>query len=341
MKTPSMKTLILTLFFRLTLPISYAEENGFGIHTHEWGKKTLTVCFASPEQSPLTTLSIQMEDDQGLSNPKQLSVWSEGLKLKIKQTITAEYSLKRTGIEFTGWNLCKPSLSKRNLEEDVALFLSSPLASNFTSDQGSSNIRNKWNSISGGIDSRTASIWFLNPLAYKMSSDRFGKNLLTNDERFQLTTLHEFGHIAGLLHEHDRLQKKDQDLNLHLLQPEIEEDFYFKLENKHPDESLLGEYDPNSIMNYIYLDTLKYITGTSWILNKSLPPLKNFSVKQKRSEFPINTLSFEDKSLWTQTQLDENRTEFKIRIGLSQGDIRALRCLNHFYPKEIEIKNCR
>jgi hypothetical protein len=194
-------------------------------------------------------------------------------KVIIKSVIESEYKIERTGVFFSGWKECKFFDN-----HDVRLII--------RRDKSLENLK--------GIGGSAGSVGF--PV-----ESRKRKNLkiqftlysgdinssIKLDDLLGYTALHEFGHIAGLAHEHGITTGKDIG-NEPLKQVSV--------------------YNPNSVMDYHLND---YMTkhGSDFEINEGTP----------RLEQDLNVELYEDRNAKVRASV--------IMSKLSYGDIHSLKCL--------------
>lgn len=296
----------------------------------KWNKTQLTVCFAKAKQRKLSRLyAVAKASFQ--RRPSLISFRAEE-KRAIAEAITREYTPERTLIHFTGWEDCdaqKPA--------DVWIYLSSPDGDMLDS------------AASIGMDSWLVGLQRLKgpenePEKYALIREkrpgqkpayvllnRPGDRGLRLDPRetLQLHAIHEFGHIAGLVHEHN-LPDADRDPNCHLTRtgqsPYLE-----------ATATLSSSYDPNSVMSYCFATLLREVSG----LRFSTVGRASESIEDGTSPvFYYPKPNVVDPGLIEEKTVLPARTEYRLRIGLSRGDIHALRCL-YASPADYDLSRCR
>lgn len=203
-----------------------------------WDSREVSVCFSN--------LVGEFEFPGGTL--KKVSKWRSKHKNTVKKWITEEYSSKRTGVYFTGFQNCEEST-----DSDVVVFLTKKKFFNVIK----STLFGGTNGFATGgpMLARGQINNFPNARGYIwLNANAFGK----------FTTVHEFGHVVGLAHEHEREEAK--------------EDFSCKFETKgsigysqYKFVTPHGDYDGKSVMNYCHMnrsngglsagdiETLKYL----------------------------------------------------------------------------------
>lgn len=169
-----------------------------------WPKKEVVVCFAKGE-------SQRRETNIGRLN---IQDWSEPDKLQVKNWVNSEYTLERTGIHFTKWRSCEDSP-----EADVVIFY---------------NLNNSFFGRHNGLATMgqqvRGSIY-----GYPQAE---GMVIISKSGMKIRTVLHEFGHLAGLGHEHNH-PRATKPYPCSDVEP-IDRSYYYEYTS----------YDKNSIMHY-------------------------------------------------------------------------------------------
>lgn len=304
-----------------------------------WSKKSLRVCWAS---SPAHVKATRLAQELDLS-PQFLSLPSPAEKKLVRALITREFTSARTGLSFTGWTDCKP----RGETADVYLFAAqsadlslsalteperAPAPAGLAS-IGQSGIREEFTNAHGVSgsgyrkkDLKKKSYVFLRLPDYSLTQ-------ISAEETLALNALHEFGHLAGLRHEHLRPEAKNDphcvlaDTNLSTrehLSPLLTAKSF-------------GVYDPQSIMNYCYLDLIEKITGLRYYEKISEAPAT--LPGGSGSILSAGQTEFLDPRITSENLDDPNYREIRLRSALSSGDLHALRCL-YAYPSATRRLRC-
>lgn len=298
-----MKLSICLLGFLCTLS-ALAGSLSIGELTAKWNKKDITVCWLDDE-----SLNRAEYADATLKRIGEGSAFvkaSDDLKTKIKGIIQSEYTLERTGIYFVGWESCKETPAY-----DIQIL--------FINDK----------TVSGGKASvgRLTDLNIDYTLVNEHQKGFVQLNLydsphlkITGEESILSTALHEFGHLAGLRHEH--IQSPSIICNPNLERPTVR-------------TSVFTAYDPNSIMDYCLIALIENHLG------------KNFYVRTGSSEAPNPTLpsisyenvkKYTDETIFTKIQINSDLMEYKVRTGLSKGDVHGLRCMYVYDSAEFAQK---
>lgn len=192
-----------------------------------WGKSEIRVCFyAHPNQLSVTEygLSKSAIKQQGFTP----SVFSKEEKDLIKKITIENYSKETTGIEFTEWADCEESR-----EFDAMIVKAAKIDRKLWFDK-KVQFRGKSSIGEQGV--------------YSMNGYR-EKNLTVKPvvlftEMLPYTVSHEFGHLAGLRHEHVHPEAKTLDKQC----------TYVNLFTERLQSSVIQDYDSKSIMNYCRRD---------------------------------------------------------------------------------------
>lgn len=179
-----------------------------------WSQNEVRVCFAPGESAKRTDLAIEVK----------VINWSKSKREKVRKWVEEEYTPERTGIHFVGWESCAD-----DPKADVVMF-TSPVG------------------LFEKIISFKHIYYGLATIGTRLGTERIkgypdaqGILWLSDREFSKSVTVHEFGHIAGLAHEHDRIEAfKDPGCT--------DKDVVAGGIASYTSRS--GEYDPDSVMNY-------------------------------------------------------------------------------------------
>ncbi len=285
-----------------------------------WSKKQVSVCFAGFDLYP----KAQLSDTIPKLTAASISTFSEAQKSVLKLAITGAYKAETSGIEFTGWKDCSESP-----ESDAYVFHVNDNQQNFL---GIASIGEA--GVLSYIDAPRLFQTSTRKIGYKKGKGKkayvaintgfYGeKEALTEDQHLSLTAIHEFGHLAGLRHEH----ADPAVLVLNEEKVAVSQDLNCKAVGFNSAEGLLDStekvsvYDANSIMNYCFLYVIQGLG-------------LNFGLKMEG----VGHFLFEDPTIIASAPYQTGMA-YKIRIGLSQGDIHALRCM-YSYDKATKEKIC-
>ncbi len=248
-----MKTIILTL---LTLNSTFA---GIIEPRVIWDKRSITTCFYDNEaQLSLTRLKNKKETKKDYDFIPR--ILSRRERRKVQETIEANFSRERTGIHFVGWKKCSqesnPDLIVLEAKGKIP-FLTRPSFNGravigeegmLTQDHGG----NHGFFQKSGLVSHVA--------------------LYTQNRG---TVVHEFGHVAGLRHEHvNKASKTDPNCQNFAVTLDFD-----NLEPAYATAEFVTDYDPQSIMNYCWLqpNRSQHNRNKGIILsNKDIETLKSY-----------------------------------------------------------------
>ncbi len=275
-----------------------------------WSKKSVRVCFGD-NQHRNATLAINDNSDF-IEYTKDQKKW-------IKEIITQEYKVSEVGIEFVGWEDCDAKV----LKSDVVILRTEPVApegdGTFNERGGRATIGERGNSMSttNGANHTIHSFEKGDPnyLNFVILNTRASNEKKIGSENYiKITALHEFGHTAGLRHQHVKLKEAMADENC-----KRKKEIKLSQEDIFASTVFTGPYDNNSIMNYCYFNLL---------VDNGL------SFKEKSLDKTPMVLS--DSTLFTTTVSDSGwpsrkpRVQVNIRLGFSALDKHALKCLYVF-----------
>lgn len=283
---------------------------------YRWNKTVITVCWIDTDRIP----EERYTSGQLMNMPvqEQLIRLSEREKRMIKESIESNYSATRTGISFAGWKNCSDSTSV-----DAIIY---------TTDSGVPGSSSIGRLTDSDIDGRYAAIE-KDKLAFVVVNTHVADDKRSNpqslfrlnsDEYLKFLFLHEFGHLAGLRHEHLRRASRNAPMC-------IATGHLGYSEKAHAKTRAFDLYDDASIMSYCYLDYLS-MNGTHYYTYRKEP---SFEVAS-RFDAPWHLISPLDSELPAiRKDLGDTITENFIRIQLSEKDAQGLRCL---YSTESERK---
>lgn len=270
---------------------------------YKWQKTNITTCWVDGEMD-IDSFSEYHRQRLALALEGKTSILPR-TKSRLQNLINREFTPARTGIHFTGWKSCdetkNPDLKIIPINSNATPLGRAPIGRSYTSD----------NLDNGGF-LRGSSYLYLN-----FRADRSG-SLIDPFEDIEVTFLHEMGHVAGLRHEHTHPEAKADPAcpSNYLAEP---------LSSR---SRVYSAYDPNSIMNYCFLDTVAHnsvIDQSStilWVEDDQIAHWVDGSIFQRTNHKwskggPITSLPDPQRS----------RQTYKINVTLSRGDLHGLRCL--------------
>lgn len=135
---------------------------------NRWQQNTVQVCFVNPDRDTVDGFTID--------------AFSQDEKAHVQQWVNEEYTAERTGIHFSGFQSCEQSLNP-----DVVIYL-----------------RSETVSIGPGRVELASATLGQTPArpSIRYQSAR-GAVYLSRSGLTKSVVIHEFGHVAGLYHEHD------------------------------------------------------------------------------------------------------------------------------------------
>ena len=227
-------------------------------------------------------------------------------KAKVQEIVSAEYTKERTGIHFIGWKSCQ------EMEQyDLVIITADTYAPEIFEDDFFFNYL-LGQAVIGRIDNwLTSSNMPEDKKSYVyLNLDTQGlAPLVSVFDGVLSTALHEFGHVAGLRHEQIRLEAQVDPICTK-----------FSLgEKPNKDTRFFSVYDPTSIMNYCFLNMTGQRTGMIFT-----------SDSQIYDEL--------DDSIVASTKVADGKTQYKVRWGLSRGDVHGLRCMYVYKEEEFKEK---
>ena len=285
-----------------------------------WDKKEVRVCFGNETHQSRSWVTRQSYD---------FIEYSSEQKKWIKDIITKEYNLIDTGISFVCFENCTPSLENT----DVILFRFEPTIPEgegpYNVKGGMATLGEKGDLRSVGSNNSSES----KEEYYKADFPQLNVVILNtggaNEKKvdaasyIQMLALHEFGHTAGLRHQHIIMQAADKDPNCQNFKSTMKAEPIFE------STIFTGAYDFNSVMNYCYLNKLTSESGLQFRAKNSETVIK----------MTDSTLYTTDPAKNIFGKLIKDKLDYSVRIGLSDMDKHALRCL-YKNGEESKMRSC-
>ncbi len=224
----------LFFFFQMVSALAFSSPLSVVEYNYKWNKSTIKVCWSNDSKyADSKKIKEYLEDIDPI-------FLNESEQTDIQNLIQKEYTLEKVGIEFVGWKDCVD-----NEGFDIAVIgLKEDPESEYEDEAPNSQARIGLKSNKGGMAPPDEKGYVF---LYKEIPPI--KHIVTAAQNLKITSLHEFGHAAGLRHEHIRSEAL-QDINCRTF---FDAEF-FADENKERPKSavMIGDYDPESIMNYCY-----------------------------------------------------------------------------------------
>lgn len=225
---------------------------------YKWSKSKVSVCFIDSEKQ------FQNFNQQDLfvneaSNVKELVITpiSGQFKADIKAAVESSFNTQKTGLQFVGWNDCGQSIP------DVAIVFSNSPNDNTLSvseigDPAKKHNIKKINLVRLNSGYFLATDNLMKEISEKHQLEKPNLIKMINDfKSFQKfsSIAHEFGHLAGLHHEHFREDHAEALKNIDLTFDSTYAQNLLattKMSNLNTDDFLVvSEFDPFSAMNYM------------------------------------------------------------------------------------------
>ncbi len=232
------------LFAFASSQVQETEMSSLGIvaENYTWKKKSISVCWAKKEQTEdLQQLSLMTMVEQDFAVEL-----NDNDKIILQNKIKEQFNKESVGIEFVGWQRCDTSF-----KSDIYIFAFDDLAYAEYYLPGETNIGTSCEMFNSKVRKREIrkripgqpGYLFLSKATIKKLGE---KNFKNPDISFVRSALHEFGHIAGLLHEH---YHKEANLDPNCADLIKEQPDFTKNPIKLGKEKAYSKYDPRSIMN--------------------------------------------------------------------------------------------
>lgn len=310
-----MKLLLATAILSLTAA-SARTDPSLGEPGAVWKSKNISVCWGKPDDTDRTTMP---QTSKNMIKHSSFGVLGEKDRKLVQDTINREYNTAATGMEFTGWRDCtvddtadviifSSDLSKGVLRSMDDLFLMMAEAGAY---DGIASI-----GIEGAQSGLKQFVHIKRLAAEELK--------VSQDESLQIVALHEFGHLAGLRHEHARFADAHSDANCAAQGIQLHE-------ARGKTAKAFGVYDPNSIMNYCHIFTMLYRTGLNFYVDVTedlrVESSGFFLTPNLLPILQVTDTNMADSTLFSSQKSETEYLLYQAKIGLSKGDRHTLQCL--------------
>jgi hypothetical protein len=278
---------------------------------YKWHKNEVRVCWQNQDKIPTDKLTMFQITALSSLKTKMLTLPDEHKKF-VEDIITTEFTPDRTGIYFSGWRDCSAG------DFDVMILIGNSGGVAGMANIGHGDLTIEYSLLPEG---KVAFVY----LDTKYISFLVKPNF---ENYFKSVALHEFGHLAGLRHEHIRPEAK-KDPSCGLLREMVE--------TPKSETAYFSTYDGASIMNYCFTTFYHQVSGNIFYST----PKFNFSLWMSHQEmnfFTEDRLSlYTDPTLFIKTT-DLEFSKIEMRVGLSQKDVHGIKCMYVFSPEEYQEK---
>lgn len=166
--------------------------------------------------------------------------WSSRNKKRIQNWVNEQYTLEKTGIHFTGWKDCEEAP-----EAEVVIFYNKNSVI--------------MTAIFGGLHGLAGEFGPLRPGRIEGYPAALNSVTISKSGMNKGTALHEFGHVAGLAHEHNHPDADENGKKCKDIAP------YFRTKFEYE------PYDAESIMSYCSVRNHKLSSGDIKLLKQLYP----------------------------------------------------------------------
>lgn len=311
---------ILILICPLTSGASAFEPMG------KWNKTEIRVCWLT---SAVFKTNIDVVDENILDEHAQILTSLE-LSQIIQNKINQEFTAQKTGIHFIGWKACKLSSTHRVIDADAVIALDSVSEYAGVIEGETSVGMSVVDLFESAHVRRAADSPSLPTLVLHLPpTSKYNSKKISFEDAVLLSSVHEFGHLAGLHHEHMAFQDdalKDPQCTTSdfgsFFKKMVDgarrvyaKDYLENLFELRP--SVRTVYDSNSLMSYCQLfQTVATGFDFSATTIQSLPGY--YTVDQTHIMNLSDDSLYEIKPSPTVTQPDQMIVH--ARFGLSKGD---------------------
>lgn len=166
--------------------------------------------------------------------------WSSRNKKRVEKWVTEEYTEEKTGIFFSGWKDCEESP-----EAEVIIFYNKNSAI--------------LTALFGGLHGLAGEFGPLRPGTIEGYPAALNSVSISKSGMNKGTALHEFGHVAGLAHEHNHPDADENGKKCEEIEPYFRTIFEYE------------PYDAESIMSYCSVRNHKLSQGDISLLKQLYP----------------------------------------------------------------------
>ena len=230
----------------------------------KWKNSLVRVCWGDESHVEKTAVGIENQNELNQDTFPKYD-FAEELKSKIKTLVTSEFTLKKTGIEFVGWNKCD---DLNNI--DAVIFLTDAKDLFYTI-QGAATIGDRGEVMMDG-EYRFYGYETSHPgiigAAYKEGIKSYAWLRFNQEGYFKYqykgavdgllaTALHEFGHLSGLRHADLQIKEDKDQCRQSLNNVNGQEKSDLEKEKIGSTAKKVGGFDPDSVMSYCNIYNLK------------------------------------------------------------------------------------
>lgn len=286
-------------FFIIALH-SFAAWASVAEPTVAWNKKQVSLCWGTWDEAQ--NIPKLLDYWNGKLQPEMFILPLPSLRNSLRLAAESEFKTAETGISYVGWKLCKD-----DPKADVVLLYSLASTLPFIGYPAIATIGQD----EGPITAPYTRSGHPSPRYLHLTNQRSRNMRLSAEDSLHRDFLHELGHVAGLRHEHARIEAA--------LDPSClsSNHWYWNLrEPFYPTTFIFGPYDPSSLMNSCRTSLL---TLNSLVFPQGNIPCANFADVRVNNLYQIRF-----------------RRMVRAKISLSLGDRHALRCLYSYTGDEYQ-----
>jgi hypothetical protein len=264
---------------------------GLAIMDELWSKPEITICWAAGGEKYHECDNgngISVKPETATPRPTAFRQYKD----LVQTIVSAEYRVDRVGISFVGWDDC-PSEGDVGDKADLIITLNAETLkpTNSWPVSGFAHL--------GACKQDPDSPKRVPTISLTVPEGGAWPYRINKNYSLQMIALHEFGHVAGLLHEDRAIGQSKKSLREYGMQ-------------------LIGEYNPLSIMSYHFRDLVL-----------------NFGFRFNASELN-GKLNGDYHNTLSALGWDPNGHDVILKAGLSTGDIHTLRCLYQLNSRDCD-----